>query len=110
MKKLTLILGIAVVAALATVTAQSAGDGAERAEGLARNALADCISDARAAGNDISISSFAGAGEGDWFVRFCSNRRDISHTAQRVGDVVIEGWEVVSATCEFPAPTNNPCF
>lgn len=110
-KKLSLTLAIIVVLAVATSgTVRSTGGDAERAEGIARSALSDCISTARAAGNDIGVSSFAGSETGDWNVVFCSSRRDIQHTPQRVGNVVLDNWVVVETRCEFPAPTNNPCF
>ena len=110
MKKIRKTLGVAalLVASAFALNAQVQTD-AQRAEGIASGALADCISDARAAGNDILVTSFPGNGEGNWAVRFCSQRRDINSPAQRVGTVILENWQVVETTCEFPAPTSNPC-
>lgn len=108
MKKISLIIGVVALLVTSTIVLNAQTSGAERAEGIARGALSDCISTSRAGGAEILVTSFPSNGEGNWAVRFCSTRRDIAYPAQKVGYVIIENWEVVETACQI-APTDNPC-
>lgn len=118
MKKMT-VLCLAAVMAVAAFTLlgnvtnaeseQAANGDYQRAVGIAKAALSDCLAEARKAGNTVSDSGFPGANEGDWSIVFCGTQTPTQSPAQFIGGVAIEGWDVVEANCEFPSPTSNPC-
>ena len=109
LSKIGVLLAVAVMAvAVMAVSANVTGD-YQRAVGLATGALSGCLSDARAAGNTILDSGFAGSNEGDWNIVFCGRQSPTQSPAQFIGSATIENWQVVRTRCEFPAPTSNPC-